>query len=104
MSDEAYFRSGNWSTPAQVILMLVMFLGRLRGLPDSIDPAVRFSTEQPEEPISGTNFDARGVKETVIEILTGYSGAIGGRSPDGSESRSTIRRGDTVRDDSGGNG
>jgi Trk-type K+ transport system membrane component len=30
-----------WSAPSQFLLVLVMILGRLRGLPDSIDPSVR---------------------------------------------------------------
>jgi len=34
--------SASWSWPAKVCLLLVMFLGRLRGLPRSIDPAVQF--------------------------------------------------------------
>lgn len=34
--------SGDWSRGAQLCLMAIMFLGRLRGLPDSIDPSVSF--------------------------------------------------------------
>jgi len=40
MGPKAYSFSGDWSLRAQVYLMLVMFLGRLRGLPQSIDPSV----------------------------------------------------------------
>eukprot|EP00928_Gymnodinium_smaydae_P061536 TRINITY_DN45589_c0_g1_i1.p1 TRINITY_DN45589_c0_g1~~TRINITY_DN45589_c0_g1_i1.p1 ORF type:complete len:696 (-),score=129.35 TRINITY_DN45589_c0_g1_i1:79-2052(-) len=36
----AYSFSGAWSIPSQLLLVVVMILGRLRGLPDSIDPSV----------------------------------------------------------------
>lgn len=37
--------SGEWHVPAKLALMVVMFLGSLRGLPDSIDPSVRLGME-----------------------------------------------------------
>lgn len=33
--------SGVWCTTSQMLLVVVMILGRLRGLPDSIDPSVK---------------------------------------------------------------
>merc|ERR1719401_2651722 len=42
MSDQPWSYSKNFSLPAKLILMFVMLLGRLRGLPESIDPAVNF--------------------------------------------------------------
>merc|ERR1712048_1432558 len=48
MSAMPWSRSGKWSIFAKVCLMLVMLLGRLRGLPTSIDPTFQFET-------SGTN-------------------------------------------------
>lgn len=41
MSSKNYAHSGDWCAAAQLSLMAVMFLGRLRGLPSSIDPSVR---------------------------------------------------------------
>jgi hypothetical protein len=37
MSNQAYSASADWGPWAQVLLMLVMVMGRLRGLPDAID-------------------------------------------------------------------
>merc|ERR1712136_387906 len=34
-----------WSAGAQLSLMVVMFLGRLRGLPEAVDPSVSFVVE-----------------------------------------------------------
>lgn len=44
--------SGAWSRVSQLILVSVMIVGRLRGLPDSIDPSVAFSMK-----ITGKNTD-----------------------------------------------
>lgn len=64
MSNQPWSRSGDWSASARLILMMVMFLGRLRGLPESIDPAVRFVNEyEPEKPM--------GVTSTVMGLFTG---------------------------------
>jgi len=38
---QSFSFSGVWSPPSQYLLVVVMILGRLRGLPDSIDPSVR---------------------------------------------------------------
>mmetsp|Transcript_156074 Transcript_156074/g.500568 ORF Transcript_156074/g.500568 Transcript_156074/m.500568 type:complete len:847 (-) Transcript_156074:275-2815(-) len=43
--DQTASFSAVWSTQSQVVLVLVMILGRLRGLPDSIDPSVRVAME-----------------------------------------------------------
>eukprot|EP00929_Paragymnodinium_shiwhaense_P058001 TRINITY_DN29054_c0_g1_i1.p1 TRINITY_DN29054_c0_g1~~TRINITY_DN29054_c0_g1_i1.p1 ORF type:complete len:670 (-),score=119.11 TRINITY_DN29054_c0_g1_i1:316-2325(-) len=40
LSPKAWASSGEWSPGAQLCLMATMFLGRLRGLPDAIDPSV----------------------------------------------------------------
>mmetsp|Transcript_50813 Transcript_50813/g.135602 ORF Transcript_50813/g.135602 Transcript_50813/m.135602 type:complete len:612 (-) Transcript_50813:279-2114(-) len=37
--------SGQWTAGAQLSLMVVMFLGRLRGLPEAVDPSVSFVVE-----------------------------------------------------------
>mmetsp|Transcript_129167 Transcript_129167/g.257880 ORF Transcript_129167/g.257880 Transcript_129167/m.257880 type:complete len:666 (-) Transcript_129167:26-2023(-) len=42
MTSTARAVSASWFWPAKVCILLVMFLGRLRGLPRSIDPAVQF--------------------------------------------------------------
>lgn len=51
MSSSAAAVSGSWAPTAQLALMVVMFLGRLRGLPHSIDPSVSivFPKLPPEE-------------------------------------------------------
>jgi Trk-type K+ transport system membrane component len=71
MSDEAASRSGRWSWPAKCSLIAVMFLGRLRGLPDSIDPAFNFCK------LSGTDdeFECVGCEdqETVQRQLSPQS-------------------------------
>jgi len=46
MTSKAYAVSAEWYWPSKVCLLLVMFLGRLRGLPCSIDPAVHFNQYQ----------------------------------------------------------
>jgi len=43
MSPRGYAFSGDWSQWGKTFLMIVMFMGRLRGLPHSIDPSVRLS-------------------------------------------------------------
>jgi len=57
MSSEPWSACGNWTTFSKVCLMPVMLLGRLRGLPESIDPVVQLSltdfealTENEKEP------------------------------------------------------
>mmetsp|Transcript_69767 Transcript_69767/g.150300 ORF Transcript_69767/g.150300 Transcript_69767/m.150300 type:complete len:118 (+) Transcript_69767:2-355(+) len=40
--------SGVWTEASQFLLVWVMILGRLRGLPDSIDPSVRVAMQQGE--------------------------------------------------------
>jgi len=37
--------SGRWSPVSKVLLMVVMFMGRMRGLPDNIDPTFRLDLE-----------------------------------------------------------
>eukprot|EP00927_Polykrikos_kofoidii_P032432 TRINITY_DN27634_c0_g1_i1.p1 TRINITY_DN27634_c0_g1~~TRINITY_DN27634_c0_g1_i1.p1 ORF type:complete len:812 (-),score=134.37 TRINITY_DN27634_c0_g1_i1:73-2283(-) len=44
--DQSASFSGVWTVPSQMLLVFVMILGRLRGLPDSIDPSVRASMVQ----------------------------------------------------------
>lgn len=46
--------SSVWSTSSQMLLVFVMILGRLRGLPDSIDPSVRVSMRK-AQPGSGAD-------------------------------------------------
>lgn len=51
MAATPWSASGDWSVGAQLCLMMVMFLGRLRGLPESIDPSVSFiSAESGKRP------------------------------------------------------
>jgi len=52
MSTKAWSLSGDWTFVSRLILVLVMLLGRLRGLPESIDPAVRFSFELDDEDVA----------------------------------------------------
>mmetsp|Transcript_114425 Transcript_114425/g.369851 ORF Transcript_114425/g.369851 Transcript_114425/m.369851 type:complete len:91 (-) Transcript_114425:266-538(-) len=40
MSGAAWSTSGTWTSVSKLFLMLVMMLGRLRGLPETIDPSV----------------------------------------------------------------
>jgi len=47
MSPKGYAFSGDWSQWGKTFLMIVMFMGRLRGLPHSIDPSVRLSYRPP---------------------------------------------------------
>lgn len=44
--DQTASFSGIWTPASQFLLVLVMILGRLRGLPDSIDPSVRVAMEK----------------------------------------------------------
>jgi len=67
MSSKAHSRSGEWCVPAQILLMVVMFLGRLRGLPESIDPAVRLSENDEEE--YGTPASSNGVVALVNDTV-----------------------------------
>lgn len=41
MSNRAWSRSGDWPFAAQLMMIITMYMGRLRGLPESIDPSVR---------------------------------------------------------------
>merc|ERR1712187_223055 len=45
MSDAPWSRSGKWSVPSKLSIIAVMIIGRLRGLPESIDPAIHMHME-----------------------------------------------------------
>eukprot|EP00927_Polykrikos_kofoidii_P053267 TRINITY_DN4758_c0_g2_i1.p1 TRINITY_DN4758_c0_g2~~TRINITY_DN4758_c0_g2_i1.p1 ORF type:complete len:742 (-),score=122.18 TRINITY_DN4758_c0_g2_i1:192-2354(-) len=47
--DQSASFSGVWSVPSQMLLTAAMVLGRLRGLPDSIDPCVRIGMTLEDE-------------------------------------------------------
>eukprot|EP00401_Gymnodinium_catenatum_P063086 CAMPEP_0117558636 /NCGR_PEP_ID=MMETSP0784-20121206/52944_1 /TAXON_ID=39447 /ORGANISM="" /LENGTH=632 /DNA_ID=CAMNT_0005355983 /DNA_START=33 /DNA_END=1931 /DNA_ORIENTATION=+ len=52
MADTEWSFSGEWKIPSQLSLMTVMFLGRLRGLPNSLDPSVSFVAKTKERSVS----------------------------------------------------
>lgn len=43
MSSQPWSECGNWTVTSKLCLMVVMLMGRLRGLPESIDPVVQLS-------------------------------------------------------------
>merc|ERR1712139_673655 len=72
---DAWSECGNWHYVSKCALMLVMFVGRLRGLPSSIEPTVRFEFD--EEYVHSSK-DPESVQRAE-------SDAISGEATDGTE-------------------
>jgi Trk-type K+ transport system membrane component len=53
--DQSASFSGVWTVPSQMLLTAAMVLGRLRGLPDSIDPSVRVAMSPVDEGADGAD-------------------------------------------------
>eukprot|EP00929_Paragymnodinium_shiwhaense_P074428 TRINITY_DN38091_c0_g1_i1.p1 TRINITY_DN38091_c0_g1~~TRINITY_DN38091_c0_g1_i1.p1 ORF type:complete len:638 (+),score=45.51 TRINITY_DN38091_c0_g1_i1:98-2011(+) len=67
MSSKPWSASGAWCPTSQLCLMVVMLLGRLRGLPESIDPTVRF--REVEEDSNLLLF----LRHEIVDHNSGYS-------------------------------
>mmetsp|Transcript_2499 Transcript_2499/g.5739 ORF Transcript_2499/g.5739 Transcript_2499/m.5739 type:complete len:698 (+) Transcript_2499:44-2137(+) len=64
--DGASSFSAAWTRPSQILLMVIMFMGRLRGLPESIDPSVRMT------------FEVQSTRPKRKNSVGSFLGAIGG--------------------------
>ncbi|CAE7579060.1 TRK2 [Symbiodinium natans] len=72
--NQTFSFSGVWSQPSQLLLVATMILGRLRGLPDSIDASVRVAMTKDD---AGTTAVKKGPSRFQVTQSEGSLGVLG---------------------------